>query len=170
MINRLKLWSRQYSLSLSLSLSLSRYHSEAGGAYQWFRPLSSYVLCDHSSDLRAANHLLQLLLIGFKFCCVHETAPLWLVPQNYSRCLTLYFHFKYKWRTVLFKPRQQLQDQAQITNARSVTGRLILFSQYASAYVAFLAKNQKCILTRWCGCRKYCNVSILVSEFLGKLY
>ena len=79
-----------------------------------------YVLCDHSSDLRAADYLLQLLLIGFKFCCVHETAPLWLVPQNYSRCLTLYFHFKYKWRTVLFKPRQQLQDQAQITNARSV--------------------------------------------------
>ena len=99
-----------------------------------------YVLCDHSSDVRAADYLLQLLLIGFKFCCVHETARLWLVPQNYSRCLTLYFHFKYKWRTVLFKPRQQLQDQAQITNARSVTGRLILFSQYTRLMLLSLQK------------------------------
>lgn len=164
MINRLKLWSRQYSLSLCLSLDITQKPEvHISGFVLWaLRVVWPFI--------RSKSCWLLTTAVTNRFCCVHETAPLWLVPQNYSRCLTLYFHFKYKWRTVLFKPRQQLQDQAQITNARSVTGRLILFSQYASAYVAFLAKNQKCILTRWWGCRKFCNVSILISEFLRKPY
>lgn len=42
---------------LSLSLSLSRYHSEAGGAYEWVRPLS-ITFCVRPDDADAGNSVM----------------------------------------------------------------------------------------------------------------